>query len=179
MQIFVPADAKLFINGREMKSTGRVRTFSSEPLVEGVAYMYKVRAEMIRDGRTITENETVQLQPGRITQLTFDFAAAPTASAKDVAALGPKTTLKLHVPEDAKVILSGNDTRSIGRVREFSTDALAANQDWADYEVRVEVLRNGRKIVKDHTIHLTAGATRELKFDFNEEEDVTVADVRR
>ena len=47
------------------------------------------------------------------------------------------------------------------------------------YEVRVEVLRNGRKVVKDHTIHLNAGDTRELKFDFNEEEDVTVADVRR
>jgi len=76
-----------------------------------------------------------------------------------------KTTLTVHVPTDAKITLAGVPTKQTGEVREFATNKLAAGQTWSNYQVHVEVTRNGKTLSQDRTILLTGGRSQELNFD--------------
>src|SRR5262249_45556477 len=78
-----------------------------------------------------------------------------------------RTNLTLRVPAEAKVFLAGAETRSSGAVREFSTSKLAAGQEWNDYVVRVELDRNGEKLVNEQKLTLVGGQDRELNVDFD------------
>lgn len=76
-----------------------------------------------------------------------------------------KTTLKLNVPADAKVTLAGVPTKQTGELREFATNKLAAGQTWSNYNVHVELTRDGKTYSQDRTILLTGGQSQELSFD--------------
>lgn len=74
LKVQVPAQARVFLNGRELKGTGTVRRFSpEEPLVPGVAYKFAIRVELRQDGRTLEKSASISLRPGKLTQLDFDF----------------------------------------------------------------------------------------------------------
>lgn len=78
-----------------------------------------------------------------------------------------KTTLTVHVPADAKITLAGIQTKQSGEVREFATDKLSAGQTWSNYNVRVEITRDGKTMSQDRTILLTGGQSQELSFDLD------------
>src|SRR5260221_14739421 len=86
--------------------------------------------------------------------------AAPASTASS--AKPPRTALKVNVPADAKVYLSGKETSTTGPIREFSTTSLSEGASWDNYSIRV--VSNGQ--TKEQTISLNAGETRELTFDF-------------
>jgi uncharacterized protein (TIGR03000 family) len=83
----VPADAKVFIDGKQMKSKSARRVFQSPMLEEGGTYFYDIRAEVVRDGKTISENRRVILRPGQRIAANFDnignSAAAAVAKGDD------------------------------------------------------------------------------------------------
>lgn len=82
----VPAGARLFIDEQQMKSTSERRTFVTPVLQPGRTYYYEVRAEIVRDGRTVSENQRVILRPGEIARASFanlGQAASATAQAAD------------------------------------------------------------------------------------------------
>jgi uncharacterized protein (TIGR03000 family) len=166
--VSVPEDAKVFVNGRATTSTGSERQYVSRGLENGQRYSYEVRAEVIRDGKPVTETQTAQLTAGSQASLTFKLSAP--ASTASSSAKPPRTALKVNVPADAKVYLSGKQTSSIGPTREFTTTALAEGASWDNYTVRV--VNNGE--TKEETISLKGGETRELTFDF----DAKVASAR-
>jgi uncharacterized protein (TIGR03000 family) len=58
------ADARLFIDGTEAKSTGAVREFSTPPLTSAEPYLYELRAEWTIDGRTTTHTKRVAGRAG-------------------------------------------------------------------------------------------------------------------
>jgi uncharacterized protein (TIGR03000 family) len=87
-----------------------------------------------------------------------------------------KTQLTLKVPAEAKVTLAGVATKQSGAVREFSTTKLAAGQDWQNYQVVVEMDRNGRTLREERTITLTGGQAQELTIGFA---DATLAQATR
>ncbi len=158
--VSVPADAKVYVNGRATTSIGGDRQYVSRGLENGQRYSYEVRAEVVRDGKTVTETKVAQLTAGSQASLMFSLAApASTASS----AKPPRTALKVNVPADAKVYLSGKETSSTGPVREFSTTTLADGASWDNYTIRVE--SNGQS--KEQTISLKSGENRELTFDFD------------
>jgi uncharacterized protein (TIGR03000 family) len=99
--------------------------------------------------------------------LSFDF--------EDSAASLVETSLTLRVPENAKVILSGTETKAMGSVRKFRTDKIAKGIKWSDYLVEVIVDRNGQKLTKHQQITINGGDRLELSFDFDE---TKVADAR-
>jgi uncharacterized protein (TIGR03000 family) len=100
------------------------------------------------------------LRGGRSAHLDFDFTQpAPV-----------ETRLTLNVPEDAQVRLSGNETRSTGPVRRFSTTRIQQGQEWADYVVEVTVERSGRQLSKQQQISLSGGDQKELTFNFDQTE---------
>lgn len=69
----VPADARVYINDRLTSSTGTRRQFASRGLKPNTPYQYTVRAEIIRDGKTLTDTQVVQLGSGKQAQVAFAF----------------------------------------------------------------------------------------------------------
>jgi uncharacterized protein (TIGR03000 family) len=157
LAVSVPDDAKIYVNGTATSSTGADRQYVSRDLTNGYNYSYEVRAEVVRDGKTVEQVKTVNLRAGETAQVAFDFPAADAAA----------TSLTVHVPADAKVYLSGNVTKATGETRIFRTTGLTSGNAWDNYTVKVEVERGGRMIVKEKTITLKGGETQELNFDFD------------
>ena len=156
LTVSVPADAKIFVNGKATTTTGTYREYISRGLKPGYEYNYEVRAEVVRDGETVSDVKTVSLVAGRLERLAFDFATESV-----------ETVLNLNVPADAKVTLAGNATASTGEEREFKTTGLAAGQVWNAYDVVVTVERDGQTLTKQQTIDLEGGKTVSLSFDFD------------
>ncbi|HZZ27707.1 MAG TPA: TIGR03000 domain-containing protein [Pirellulales bacterium] len=177
LNVSVPPEAKIFVNGTETTSTGTERQYVSRGLTAGNRYEYEVRAEMVRDGNPITETKTITLGPGEQVNLLFNFDGnkeAPVAAGSKA-----KTKLTLHVPADAKVYLAGSGTSATGEVREFTTSKLVLGAEWKNYTVRVVSNIDGRDVSKDETITLTGGEVRDLTFDFNSNPVATTAAVTR
>jgi uncharacterized protein (TIGR03000 family) len=166
LTVSLPSSARVLVNGKATTSTGSVRQFVSRGLVPGKTYKFEVHAELdAADGQIVTEDKTVLVTAGTQEQLQFAFAEADAAV---------KTSLTLNVPEEAKVLLSGNSTRATGNQRVYQTSQLKVGQVWEDYTVEVEV--NGQ--VKRQSIRLIGGDSLELTFDFESESVDQLASTR-
>jgi uncharacterized protein (TIGR03000 family) len=152
------------VNDRATTSTGADREFISRDLQDGARYNYEVRAEFTRDGKTVTETKSIQMTAGQTANM--DFSAAP-AVAQTAATAETRTTLIVHVPDDAKLYLAGHETRSTGPVREFSTTRLPNGSEWTTYAVRAVVERDGRQEVREENVSLKAGESREVTLSFD------------
>jgi uncharacterized protein (TIGR03000 family) len=86
LAVDVPADAKVFVNGKATTSTGTHRVYASYGLKSGYAYNYEVKVELVRDGQTLTETKHVRLIAGDNQQLAFDFNKTDAQLAGKVAA---------------------------------------------------------------------------------------------
>jgi uncharacterized protein (TIGR03000 family) len=73
-----------------------------------------------------------------------------------------KTQLTLRVPAGAKVSLAGVQTKQTGEVRQFTTTKLANGQAWENYQIVVEMDRDGKLVREERTITLTGGQPQEL-----------------
>lgn len=114
------------------------------------------------NGNTIVEKKTVAVRAGDREQLAFAFSgqAAPI-----------ETAVTLNVPEGAKVILAGNQTKATGSSRVYKTSALTPGQVWDDYDI--EVHHDGK--VKKQTVRLLAGDQLQLSFSFDDNVDKIAA----
>lgn len=158
-----------------MKTSGTERRFSGDKLKPGKTYEYDIRAEMVRNGKTLVRTARVALKSGRLEEVEFDFTDT-VAPIETVMGLFPETKLTVVVPEDASVYLEGEDTISVGKVRQFVTQELAHGKAWKDYEIRVEFERHGKTVVKSKKISLFAGDDKEI--DFNIDAGAKVASSR-
>lgn len=77
ISIWVPNEAKVFINGRETKSTGSHRQYVSHGLKPGLTYRYEVRATMERDGRLVEATKQVYLTAGDSQRVALDLRTRP------------------------------------------------------------------------------------------------------
>jgi uncharacterized protein (TIGR03000 family) len=165
LNVKVPAAARVFVNGQLTKSTGEFRRYVSPGLVAGVSYTYEVRAELPGGVNPVTETKTVKLLAGAERSLTFELGAA-TAKLP--------TSLTLHVPAEAKVILNGNPTKETGPVRTFKAE-IDAGRRYTDYLVRVELERDGKLLTRERKISFAAGEQRELTIEVDSPAPSTVA----
>jgi uncharacterized protein (TIGR03000 family) len=76
LTIWVPEDAKVYVNGQLTTSTGARRQYVSYGLQAGLNYNYDVRAEVVRDGKVIEETRSVTLTAGGREGLAFSFDKA-------------------------------------------------------------------------------------------------------
>ena len=156
LTVNVPTDARVFVNDTATTTPGAARQYISRGLAADSQYTYQVRAEVTRQGRTVQSTKTIQLAAGQAGALDFAFDEQVS------------TTLTLDVPADAKVYLAGQSTAVEGTTRAYTTDQLAAGQQWTDYTVRVELEREGRHVTREQSITLTGGQSRSLSFQFDE-----------
>jgi uncharacterized protein (TIGR03000 family) len=76
-----PADAKIFVDDRLVKSEGTRQTFATPVLDPALAYFYTVRVETVRDGKPTSETRRVIVRAGDTVQEAFNDAGIATASA--------------------------------------------------------------------------------------------------
>ncbi|MEQ1826123.1 MAG: TIGR03000 domain-containing protein [Pirellula sp.] len=158
LTVKLPEAAKVYVNGNLTTTKGDVRHFVSRELKENEAYRFEVKAVLPKeDGSEITQNKTVVINSGYGEELTFDLKNTDDPV---------ETVLTLSVPEDAKVILAQNSTKSSGESRVYRTKQLREGEAWDDY--KIEVTYKG--ITKEKTIRLIGGDKLELRFDFESEQ---------
>lgn len=164
IHVTLPADAMVFVNGAKTSSTGEDRRYVSRGLRRGLSYAYKIRVEYESDGEPKVENRLVRLTAGDSVDLAFGDGVGQLAEAT------PATTeLKLQVPEQAKVFLAGSETQQTGQLRTYSTTQLSSGQTWDDYVVRVELEKDGKKLVEQRSLTLEGGQSYSLSIDFADE----------
>ena len=73
LTVWVPNEAKVTINGLLTKSTGSKRHFVSYGLRPGFTYKYKVEAEIVREGKVVTDERTISLTAGEQSGVAFGF----------------------------------------------------------------------------------------------------------
>ncbi len=64
VDVRVPADAELRVQGRVMRQTGSVRKFVSPPLDPDRTYTYKVEARWTENGKLMTQSRQITLSSG-------------------------------------------------------------------------------------------------------------------
>jgi uncharacterized protein (TIGR03000 family) len=77
--VTLPADAKLFFDGKQTRTKSGQREFVSPDLEPGMDYHYTIKAEIVRDGKTDTKSETVTVRAGRTARVSFEFPTAVAA----------------------------------------------------------------------------------------------------
>jgi uncharacterized protein (TIGR03000 family) len=83
LTLHVPADAKVYLSGRETATPGEVREFITTRLPAGTNWEnYNVRVTVERDGQTVAQERTITLKSGEAQELSFDLDAPKVASAK-------------------------------------------------------------------------------------------------
>jgi uncharacterized protein (TIGR03000 family) len=70
----------VFINGHQTRSVGTHREYVSYGLETGLTYRYEVRAEVVRDGKTVVDTREVFLTAGARQDLAFEFGAKKAVS---------------------------------------------------------------------------------------------------
>jgi uncharacterized protein (TIGR03000 family) len=78
--IKLPADARLYIDNVACPLTSGTRSFTTPTLAANKKYFYSVRAEVIRDGETLTETQQVIVEAGQQVTATFSKFAPVTTS---------------------------------------------------------------------------------------------------
>jgi len=73
LTIWVPAEAKVTINGLATRSTGSKRQYVSFGLKPGFSYKYEVRAAIVREGQIVEEARTISLTAGQRSAVAFGF----------------------------------------------------------------------------------------------------------
>jgi uncharacterized protein (TIGR03000 family) len=77
--VTLPAEAKLLIDNAPTTSTSNTRVFVSPSLTPGKEFHYELKAEVVRDGKTVTAAKTVAVRAGAETRVQIDMPEASLA----------------------------------------------------------------------------------------------------
>jgi uncharacterized protein (TIGR03000 family) len=80
VRVKLPADADLYVDGVRVPQTSEVRSFQTPKLETGRSYYYTLRADVVRDGRTVSASKRVTVEAGR--EATVEFKDLPVLSAR-------------------------------------------------------------------------------------------------
>ena len=167
----LPADARLYAEGRQLNLTSAERTFVTPPLQNGPEYSYTFRAEYLRDGETIARSKTVAVRPGATVTVEFadgvakaeprkaEPAPAKPTSAPKVPSLptpGDRARITVKLPPGATLYVDGKKNERTEPVREFNTPPLPAGQEFA-YLMKAELMRDGRPETTTTKVSFRAG----------------------
>jgi uncharacterized protein (TIGR03000 family) len=74
--VSLPTDAKLLIDNEATSSTGTSRVFQSPTLNPGKEYQYTLKAEVVRDGKSVKAEQVVTVKAGQTTPVTLTLPTA-------------------------------------------------------------------------------------------------------
>jgi len=77
--VSLPADAKLLIDDAATTSTAALRTFESPALEAGKDHHYTLKAEIVRDGKSVTATKRITVRAGEETRVELALPVASVA----------------------------------------------------------------------------------------------------
>ncbi|MCU0702514.1 MAG: TIGR03000 domain-containing protein [Fimbriiglobus sp.] len=83
LTIELPADAKLYVDGVLVKGATNSRNFHTPDLPTGKSFYYDLKAEMVVDGETVTEEKRVVVKAGDAANESFVKLIAAANKAKN------------------------------------------------------------------------------------------------
>jgi len=78
----LPADARLTVDGVDCPLASDTRTFDTPALLPGQKFYYLLRAEVVRDGRTIAQTRRIDFRSGERVIVSFEDLGANVVSAR-------------------------------------------------------------------------------------------------
>jgi uncharacterized protein (TIGR03000 family) len=78
--VSLPADAKLQVQGVPTTTEGQERTFATPDLNAGDVCAYTLSAEVVIEGKKVTQSRTVNFRAGEVVKVQFDFPASSVAA---------------------------------------------------------------------------------------------------
>jgi uncharacterized protein (TIGR03000 family) len=90
VRVQVPTDAQVWLEGQPTRQTGPVREFETPPLEPGRKYEYQIKASWIKNGRMVSDTQTVTFRAGETPSVTF--IPGPTITTVKPAAKGKGQT---------------------------------------------------------------------------------------
>ena len=79
LYVSLPSEAKLTIDGSPTVSTSESRVFESPSLTPGKTYFYRLKATVVRDGKTETVTKKVAVRAGEDTRVKIEIPEATAA----------------------------------------------------------------------------------------------------
>ena len=152
INLHLPADAQVTINGHITRQTGTHRHYTSKIPAGSTASDFTIEAEIMRAGQQIRQTRTLSLGPGQTSSLTMDLLDKGSTT----------TSLTLEVPPEARVTLQGQETSMQGEIRLFRTHSLSPGQTWKGYTVEVQHQKDGKTLSSRVTIDLVGGQAHRL-----------------
>lgn len=73
LQMTVPENGVVYINGYETKMTGTERRFAARNLKAGLSYRFEIMVVVRENGQTLTDTQTAVLLPGTTMSVAFDL----------------------------------------------------------------------------------------------------------
>lgn len=74
LNMLVPEDAVVYVNGYRTKQTGAVRSFAAKSLEYGETYSFEIRVVAVRDGQVFEDVQHATLTAGQETALAFNLS---------------------------------------------------------------------------------------------------------
>ncbi len=74
LNMLVPEDAVVYVNGYRTKQTGAVRSFAAKSLEYGETYSFEIRVVAVRDGQVFEDVQRATLTAGQETALAFNLS---------------------------------------------------------------------------------------------------------
>jgi uncharacterized protein (TIGR03000 family) len=161
VEVKLPADARLFVDGQAVPLSGNARTFRTPALEAGREYYYSVKVEAVRDGQTVSKVERVVVAAGRTVRVDLSDLAG-TATPKEEAAGPARVTVEL--PADARLFIDDVACPLTSATRSFETPRLEPGQKYT-YTLRAEIVRDGKTVSKLRKVEMQAGSKVNVKFE--------------
>ena len=186
VSVRLPADAKLFADGRELAQTSGERTFVTPLLPAGPGFTYTFRVEYTRNGETIAQSKRVAVAAGGSSAVEFadlttarrpippaDTGTAVTSAAKpagfdwSVPAAKPasadRARITVKLPPGATLFVDDKPSGKPEAVREFATPPLPPGQEFA-YLMKAERMVGGRPETQTQKVTFRAGEILTVDF---------------
>jgi uncharacterized protein (TIGR03000 family) len=74
LNMLVPEDAVVYVNGYRTKQTGSVRSFAAKSLEYGETYSFEIRVVALRNGQVYEDVQHATLTAGQETALAFNLS---------------------------------------------------------------------------------------------------------
>jgi uncharacterized protein (TIGR03000 family) len=147
--VTLPANARLVADGTVIPGTGPVRVFVTPPLDPAREYFYDLAIEVDRDGKVLRDQQTVKFQAGKTANVTFGEPKPETPAPPPA---GKTARISVRVPIGAALYVEGRPwTGTV--VQTPPLDPSSTHY----YQLRAEVVRNGRLAVVTREVAFRAG----------------------
>jgi uncharacterized protein (TIGR03000 family) len=189
----MPADAKLFVEGKSLSVKDGERTFITPPLPTDKEAQYSFKIEFVRDSEVLSIEKKVYIRAGKTTTVNFnDILGSKMKSGGDAVTkalpevMEPKmnsnTTARANeevptvkppvmdhakftvkLPEGATLYVNGAKNERTELTRLFTTPTLAPGKSY-QYVMKAEISRNGLPEYQEQKIDFQAGDNLTIDF---------------